>query len=169
MKKISIYVKGDRNSTDYYRIYQYFDKINSGECVCKYRIQLGNKLYRKWMPIADKPLLIKVFAFFYIYFRRLWSLLVDFVPLRVSLVFTLPIPVRYRLAPALVLTVPFSRDNFIPSESEVKRRVSSANSGSFTVTFCADALVSVARAMTNDKNNFFICNDILLLYICKDT
>ena len=96
-------------------------------------------------------------------------LLVDFVPLRVSLVFTLPIPVRYRLAPALVLTVPFSRDNFIPSESEVKRRVSSANSGSFTVTFCADALVSVARAMTNDKNNFFICNDILLLYICKDT
>ena len=79
MKKISIYVKGDRNSTDYYRIYQYFDKINSGECVCKYRIQLGNKLYRKWMPIADKPLLIKVFAFFYIYFRRLWSLLVDFV------------------------------------------------------------------------------------------
>lgn len=79
MKKVSIYVKGDRNSTDYYRIYQYLDKLDEKNFHCKYRMQMGEKLYRKWMPVSDKPIYIKILAYLYIYFRRLWGLFFDFL------------------------------------------------------------------------------------------
>ena len=79
MKKVSVYVKGDRNSTDYYRIYQYLDKLHGEECRCVYRIQMGDKFYRKWMPVSDKPLYIKIFVYLYIYFRRLYGLLNDWI------------------------------------------------------------------------------------------
>lgn len=79
MKKVSVYVKGDRNSTDYYRIYQYLDKLDGKYCRCVYRLQMGGTAYKKWMPVSDKPFYIKVVVYFYIYFRRLYGLMCDWI------------------------------------------------------------------------------------------
>lgn len=79
MKRISVYVKGDRNSTDYYRIYQYLDKLDDREYHCSYHVQLGGKAYKKWMPVSNKPIYIKIIVYFSIYFRRLFDLLCDWM------------------------------------------------------------------------------------------
>ena len=74
-----MYVKGDRNSTDYYRIYQYLDKLDGKDCKCVYRMQMVGTAYRKWMPVSGKPIYIKILVYLYIYFRRLRDLLCDCV------------------------------------------------------------------------------------------
>ncbi len=79
MKKISVYVKGDRNSPAYYRIYQYLDKLHEGECKCIYRTQMSKDVYRKWMPVSKQSIYIKIIVYIYIYFRVLWGLLCDWV------------------------------------------------------------------------------------------
>lgn len=77
MKRISVYVKGDRNSASYYRIYQYLDKLDEVKCI--YRMQMSAKVYREWMPISGKPIYIKAIVYIYIYFRVLFNLLKDWI------------------------------------------------------------------------------------------
>lgn len=73
MKHISIFVKGDRNSTAYYRIYQYFDKISG--CCCSYYLIYPAYVQRCFMPIGTKPIIIKILVFVIAYFRVLLSLI----------------------------------------------------------------------------------------------
>lgn len=79
MKKISVYVKGDRNSTDYYRIYQYLDKLDNKDYKCVYHVQMDGKSYQKWMPVSNKPIYIKIVVYLSIYFRRLFDLMRDWL------------------------------------------------------------------------------------------
>ena len=62
MKKISVYVKsGPQAATAYYRFIQFFDKI---DCQFKYRKQLTDKQYARFMPLSEQGIIIK--AIFYI-------------------------------------------------------------------------------------------------------
>lgn len=73
--KISLYtIADDVAATPYYRLFQYFD---DNECRITKRAALSNKLYRKWMPISQKPLYFKVLAFLHMYFKRLHHLFAD--------------------------------------------------------------------------------------------
>lgn len=61
MKKVSVYVKGDRNSTAYYRIYQYFDKISSLNF--SYHIMYPLWVQNKYMPVSKQPRLLQVIIY----------------------------------------------------------------------------------------------------------
>lgn len=71
-----MYVKGDRNSPAYYRIYQYFDKIENID-FC-YHTMMSIKMQNRYMPISQQPIFIKIWVYMHIYFRMLFSLLKDF-------------------------------------------------------------------------------------------
>lgn len=75
MRKISVYVKGDRNSTAYYRIYQYFDKIKTIDV--KYNVMYPQWVQDKLMPVSRQPKLIQVVIYFAAFFKILSSLLKD--------------------------------------------------------------------------------------------
>lgn len=62
MKNISVYVKGDRNSTAYYRIYQYFDKISTAGV--SYHIMYPLWVQNKYMPVSKQPKAIQFFIYF---------------------------------------------------------------------------------------------------------
>lgn len=75
MKKVSVYVKGDRNSTAYYRIYQYLDNIDGIQC--KYRMMMSPTVHNRYMPISKQPIFVKVLVYIHIYCRMLCALLSD--------------------------------------------------------------------------------------------
>ncbi len=75
MKKISVYIKGNRNSTAYYRIYQYFDRM--AEHRVDYHTMMSDAFHDRYMPISRQPLHIKVRAWLHIYCRMLTALLSD--------------------------------------------------------------------------------------------
>lgn len=76
---ISIYLNGGRISTEYYRIYQYFDIFKDKGYKITYRTELSDKQYRKFMPVSQQPFLIKMFFYILIFFKVLYSLLLDIV------------------------------------------------------------------------------------------
>ena len=76
-KKVSVYVKGDRNSTAYYRIYQYLDNIDNLEC--KYHMMMSVRIHNKYMPISKQPIWIKILVFIHIYIRMLCALIRDII------------------------------------------------------------------------------------------
>lgn len=75
MKKISIYIKGNRQSTAYYRIYQYFDNMN--EYMRIYHTMMSDSFHDRYMPISRQPICIKVVAYVHIYIRMFMALLSD--------------------------------------------------------------------------------------------
>ena len=75
MKKVSVYVKGDRNSTAYYRIYQYLDKIS--EIKCEYRMMMSSHIHSKYMPVSKCSIVIKFYVYIHVYFRMLYALFYD--------------------------------------------------------------------------------------------
>ena len=77
MKKISVYVKGDRNSTAYYRIYQYLDNIK--DINCEYRMMMSPYVHNKYMPISKQPIWIKILVYLHIYVRMLFALVKDLI------------------------------------------------------------------------------------------
>lgn len=74
-KKASIYVKGDRESTDYYRMYQYFDQIKHIEFT--YHQMIPCSLYKKYMPVSSQSIIIKVLIYLISYWRMFTSLIAD--------------------------------------------------------------------------------------------
>lgn len=74
-KKISIYVKGNANTPDYYRIHQYLDKIDNIKCI--YHQMLSDCLYDRVIPISAKGRCLQVAVFAIIYLRMTWALLQD--------------------------------------------------------------------------------------------
>ena len=77
MKKASVYVKGDRNSTAYYRIYQYLDNIT--DIQCEYKMMMSPYIHNKYMPISKQPIWIKVLVYLHIYMRMLFALVKDLI------------------------------------------------------------------------------------------
>lgn len=77
MKRVSVYVKGNRASTAYYRIYQYLDNIEGVEC--KYRMMMSSYVHDKYMPVSKQSVWVKVMVYVHIYFRMLMALLCDVV------------------------------------------------------------------------------------------
>lgn len=67
MKKVSIYVKGDRTTPEYYRMYQYFDVID--DISCRYNCMMSTHFYKKYMPISKQPIYIKIWAFIHQFTR----------------------------------------------------------------------------------------------------
>ena len=77
--KITVYLKGDRDSTDYYRMYQYFDLIENNTKTIRYRQQMSKSMYKKWMPVSEQNIFIKVFIYTTIYIRIIFFLLCDLI------------------------------------------------------------------------------------------
>lgn len=76
MKKISIYVKDmNYDPSSYYRIIQYTSKIP--DCDFFYHPQLSEKQYRKYMPISEKSLFIKVYLQILIMIKMFFALIND--------------------------------------------------------------------------------------------
>lgn len=75
MKRISVYVKGDRNSTAYYRIYQYFDKIQEQDI--KYHIMYPLWVQNRYMPVSKQNKIIQVVVFIAAYIKMSLSLVQD--------------------------------------------------------------------------------------------
>ena len=75
MKRVSVYVKGDRNSTAYYRIYQYIDNIAGVDST--YRMMMSPRVHNRYMPISKQPIWVKVLVYLHIYLRMLLALLRD--------------------------------------------------------------------------------------------
>lgn len=74
-KKLSVYVKGDRNSSSYYRFYQYFDEIDGIQPV--YHVMFPKWVEQNFSPVGYQTLFIKSLIYLVAYFRMLWSLLYD--------------------------------------------------------------------------------------------
>lgn len=74
-KKISIYVKGNANTPDYYRIHQYMDKMADFHCV--YHQMLSDSMYDRVIPISAKGRCLQAVVFAIIYLRMTWALLQD--------------------------------------------------------------------------------------------
>lgn len=72
MKKVSVFVKGDRNSTAYYRIYQYLDKIE-GIDLC-YHIMYPGFVQKYFMPVGHRNILIKQFVYLVSFLRCFFCL-----------------------------------------------------------------------------------------------
>lgn len=77
MKKVSVYVKGDRNSTSYYRIYQYFDNLDN--CQVSYNMMYAPWLHNRYMPLSKQPFAVKAFAYIHSFCRILFFLLRDYI------------------------------------------------------------------------------------------
>lgn len=76
-KKISIYVKGNAHTPDYYRIHQYMDKIADINCI--YHQMLSDSMYNRVIPISAKGKYLQAFVFAIIYLRMTWALTKDLV------------------------------------------------------------------------------------------
>ncbi len=72
---ISIYCKGSRKSSSYYRSYQYFDKLVGANS--KYRVMMSRGIEKNFMPVSQKGFSIKVFVYLHIFFRTTFHLLSD--------------------------------------------------------------------------------------------
>ena len=77
MKKVSAYVKGNRNAPTYYRIYQYLDNVQG--CQVKYRQMYADWVHDNFMPLSKQNILIKVFALLHAYLRMTFSLISEFI------------------------------------------------------------------------------------------
>ena len=77
MKKVSVYVKGDRNSPAYYRIYQYLDNI--AKIRCNYRMMMSPSVHNKFMPLSRQPLYVKFFVYLHMVFRVSYYLICDYL------------------------------------------------------------------------------------------
>ena len=93
MKKVSVYVKGNRNAPTYYRIYQYLDKIQ--ECQFRYNQMYADWVHDRFMPFSKQPLYIRIFALIHAYFRMLFSLLLDCITKPDVLIIHRRVLVRY--------------------------------------------------------------------------
>lgn len=93
MKRVSVYVKGNRNSTAYYRIYQYLDRIE--DISCNYHTMMSSKIHDKYMPISKQSVIIKVMVYIHIYFRMLLCLIGDLIHLPDAIVIHRRIISRY--------------------------------------------------------------------------
>ncbi len=76
MKRVSVYVKGDRNSTAYYRIYQYLDRVIG--VTCSYHLMMSPAVHHKYMPVSKQTVFVKIWIYVHIYFRMLFALIKDF-------------------------------------------------------------------------------------------
>lgn len=75
MKRVSVYIKGGQNSPNYYRIYQYTNRIKDMHFI--FRTMISNKMHDKYMPLSKKSMHIKVLVFVVMYFRILYYLIQD--------------------------------------------------------------------------------------------
>lgn len=75
--RISAYVKGDKNTPDYYRIHQYLYRLESDDIHTEFHEMLPAKLYHKYVPIRNNNIVIVVFLFFLVYCRTILALLKD--------------------------------------------------------------------------------------------
>lgn len=75
MKKVSVYVKGDRSSTAYYRIYQYFDRIDDIDV--SYHLMYPLWVQKKFMPVPSQNILMQIIIFFCAYMNVLFALMGD--------------------------------------------------------------------------------------------
>lgn len=76
MKRVSVYVKGDRNSTAYYRIYQYLDRVIG--VTCSYHLMMSPAVHHKYMPVSKQTVFVKIWIYVHIYFRMLLALIRDY-------------------------------------------------------------------------------------------
>ncbi len=75
MKRVSVYIKGGQNSPNYYRIYQYTNRIKDLHFI--FRTMTSNKMHDKYMPLSKKPVYIRAFVLVIMYFRILYYLIQD--------------------------------------------------------------------------------------------
>lgn len=74
-KKVSIYVKGDTNTPDYYRIHQYLNNLNGLNCT--YHQMLSTDMYKKVMPMSQQGKIMQILIFCIIYLRMTTALFYD--------------------------------------------------------------------------------------------
>lgn len=74
-KRVAIYVKGGRTTPEYYRIFQYFDHVEGIRPV--YHAMLGERMYRRFMPVSRRSLPVKVLVYATIYLRMLAAMIGD--------------------------------------------------------------------------------------------
>lgn len=73
--KVSVYSKsGITPATTYYRLYQYFRELDIDVC---YRKQISERMYNSIMPIAQKPMMVKIWAGLVSLFRVSCQLIAD--------------------------------------------------------------------------------------------
>lgn len=128
VKRVSVYLKAGRKAaTSYYRFYQHFDKIDAE---FEYHLMIPDKRWDAFFPIAIQPLWKKVFIFFYIYLRVLWSLVKDVVRKPDSIVISrclinLVLPFSYKMLLKIVkrrgVKIIFDFDDQIIISREVSR------------------------------------------------
>ena len=75
MKRISIYATGDRNAVSRYRIWQYYDHIPNTKIDA--HVKYSPFLYRRYAPIGQQNLIIKLIAWINMCFRVTRFLLID--------------------------------------------------------------------------------------------
>jgi glycosyltransferase involved in cell wall biosynthesis len=75
--KVSAYVKGDKNTPDYYRIHQYLYRLEGEGLRTEFHEMLPAKLYHKYVPIRNHHIVIVVLLFLLVYCRTILSLLKD--------------------------------------------------------------------------------------------
>ncbi len=75
MRKITAYVKGDRSTPEYYRVYQYLDHIDDVRVT--YRLMFSPAAYDRFMPVSRQPLPVKVYMYLMSYLRMLLALCCD--------------------------------------------------------------------------------------------
>lgn len=76
MKKISVYTDGGRDSINYYRIWQYVDKLKN--VLIFERLSISENFYRKYSPVGYQSLPIKFVAWFLMSIRVLVFFTIDF-------------------------------------------------------------------------------------------
>ncbi len=77
MNTVSVYIKGGQTSPNYYRIYQYTNKIK--DLHFKFRTMTSNKMHDRYMPLSKQPIYIKGYVLMIMYFRILYYLLADYI------------------------------------------------------------------------------------------
>jgi len=83
-KRISIYVQGDVETPEYYRIYQFTDRIEGISPA--YHMMLPSRAYQKFMPISQKSIFVKIYTYLLIYVRMLTALIHDNISLPDALI-----------------------------------------------------------------------------------
>lgn len=77
LSSVSVYSQGGKTSAGlYYRFYQYLSKMN---CRTRYNKQLPDCLYKRYMPIAYQPLIIKGLLYILIVIRVTIQLIRDVI------------------------------------------------------------------------------------------
>lgn len=77
MKRVSVYVKGDRSSISYYRIHQYLENIDGIDVMI--RTMMSTCFYKKYYPVSKQPILVKLLMYLNGLVRVTYFLLMDFV------------------------------------------------------------------------------------------